>query len=177
LGPVIGSRNPAFRVTCSSSRLIGVTGLFAYESGRNQQLTLQHIREMEQEVELRSDAEQQLKILIESPLGSVLGAGLIFQLPDAIRAAPCRHAGGRGPRFRLTQRRAGAQRGLSGARETTSCWDLSPRQSRVQNLDALPLDAAYQQAKERLENQLRLWEDVDRIGVAKVVVLARGSSL
>lgn len=48
------------------------TGLFAYESGRNRQLTLQHIREIEQEVELRRDAEQQLKILIESSPAAIV---------------------------------------------------------------------------------------------------------
>ncbi|HEY6271956.1 MAG TPA: ATP-binding protein [Terriglobales bacterium] len=48
------------------------TGLFAHESGRNRQLTLQHIREMEQEVELRRDAEQQLKVLIESSPAAIL---------------------------------------------------------------------------------------------------------
>ncbi|MGO9270177.1 MAG: sensor histidine kinase [Terriglobia bacterium] len=48
------------------------TGLFAYESGRNRQLTQQHVREMEQEVELRRDAEQQLKVLIESSPAAIL---------------------------------------------------------------------------------------------------------
>ena len=42
------------------------TGLFAYESARNRRLTSQHVREVEQEAELRRDAEQQLKALIES---------------------------------------------------------------------------------------------------------------
>jgi two-component system, LuxR family, sensor kinase FixL len=48
------------------------TGLFAYESGRNRQLTLAHIQAMEQEVDLRRDAEQQLKILIESSPAAIL---------------------------------------------------------------------------------------------------------
>lgn len=48
------------------------TGLFAYESGRNRQLTLQHVQEIEQEVELRRDAEQQLKVLIESSPAAIL---------------------------------------------------------------------------------------------------------
>jgi two-component system, LuxR family, sensor kinase FixL len=48
------------------------TGLFAYESGRNRQLTLEHIKEMEQEVDLRREAEQQLKILIESSPAAIL---------------------------------------------------------------------------------------------------------
>src|SRR6516164_8675624 len=41
------------------------TGLFAYESAKNRQLALRHIGEVEQEVESRRDAEQQLEGLIE----------------------------------------------------------------------------------------------------------------
>jgi len=48
------------------------TALFAYESGRNRQLTQEHILEMEQEVELRRDAEQQLKVLIESSPAAIV---------------------------------------------------------------------------------------------------------
>jgi two-component system sensor kinase FixL len=48
------------------------TGLFAYESGRNRQLTAQHVQEIEEEVELRRDAEQQLKVLIESSPAAIL---------------------------------------------------------------------------------------------------------
>ncbi len=48
------------------------TGLFAYESARNRQLTMEHIQEMEQEVDLRRDAEQQLKILIESSPAAIV---------------------------------------------------------------------------------------------------------
>jgi two-component system, LuxR family, sensor kinase FixL len=48
------------------------TGLFAYEAGRNRQLALEHVQEVEQEVELRRDAEQQLKILIESSPAAIL---------------------------------------------------------------------------------------------------------
>jgi two-component system sensor kinase FixL len=42
------------------------TGLFAHEAARNRQLTSQHVSDIEQEVELRRDAEQQLKGLIET---------------------------------------------------------------------------------------------------------------
>ncbi len=62
------------------------TGLFAYESGRNRQLTLGHIQEMEQEVDLRRDAEQQLKILIESSPAGILtmdSAGKIIMANQA----------------------------------------------------------------------------------------------
>jgi PAS domain S-box-containing protein len=47
-------------------------GLFAYESARNRRLTEKHVREVEQEAELRRDAEQQLKILIESSPAAIL---------------------------------------------------------------------------------------------------------
>jgi hypothetical protein len=49
-----------------------------------------------------------------------------------------------------------------------------PTQRLIQDLEALPLDASYQVAKERLETQLQLWdweEDVDLIGVAKVIAV------
>jgi PAS domain S-box-containing protein len=48
------------------------TGLFAYESARNRRLTEQHVQEVEQEAELRRDAEQQLQALIESSPAAIL---------------------------------------------------------------------------------------------------------
>jgi PAS domain S-box-containing protein len=48
------------------------TGLFAYESARNRRLSEQHVREVEQEAELRRDAELQLKALIESSPAAIL---------------------------------------------------------------------------------------------------------
>src|SRR5579864_7937309 len=48
------------------------TALFAYESGRNRRLSLQHVQEIEQEVESRREAERQLKILIESSPAAIL---------------------------------------------------------------------------------------------------------
>jgi PAS domain S-box-containing protein len=48
------------------------TGLFAAESARNRRLTAQHVRELEQEAELRRDAEQQLQALIESSPAAIL---------------------------------------------------------------------------------------------------------
>jgi PAS domain S-box-containing protein len=47
-------------------------GLFASESARNRRLTEQHVREVEQEAELRRDAEQQLQALIESSPAAIL---------------------------------------------------------------------------------------------------------
>lgn len=63
------------------------TGLFAYESGRNRRLTLQHIREMEQEVERRRDAEQQLKVLIESSPAAILTTDATGKILMANQAA------------------------------------------------------------------------------------------
>jgi PAS domain S-box-containing protein len=61
-------------------------GLFAHEFVKNHQLTLKHIREVEQEIELRRDAEQQLKILIESSPAAILtldSAGTIVKANQA----------------------------------------------------------------------------------------------
>ncbi len=62
------------------------TGLFAYESAKNRRFTLQHVREVEQEAELRRDAEQQLKALIESSPAAILtvdSAGRILMANQA----------------------------------------------------------------------------------------------
>jgi PAS domain S-box-containing protein len=48
------------------------TGLFAHESARNRKLTSQHVQEIEQEIELRREAEQQLKVLIESSPAAIV---------------------------------------------------------------------------------------------------------
>jgi PAS domain S-box-containing protein len=48
------------------------TALFAYESARNRRLAEQHVREVEEEAELRRDAEQQLQALIESSPAAIL---------------------------------------------------------------------------------------------------------
>ena len=48
------------------------TGLFAAESARNRRLAAQHVREVEEEAELRRDAEQQLQALIESSPAAIL---------------------------------------------------------------------------------------------------------
>jgi PAS domain S-box-containing protein len=62
------------------------TGLFAYESARNRKLTLQHVQEIEQEIELRREAEQQLKVLIESSPAAIVtldSAGKILMANSA----------------------------------------------------------------------------------------------
>jgi len=64
----------------------GVTGLFAYQSARNRQLSSQHLQEIEHEVESRCEAEQQLKVLIESSPAAILtvdSAGKILMANQA----------------------------------------------------------------------------------------------
>jgi len=62
------------------------TALFAYESGRNRRLTEQHVRVVEQESELRRDAELQLQALVESSPAAILtvdSAGKILMANQA----------------------------------------------------------------------------------------------
>lgn len=47
-------------------------GLFAYESRKNRDLTSLHVEEMEQEARRRRDAEEQLRVLIESSPAAIL---------------------------------------------------------------------------------------------------------
>jgi PAS domain S-box-containing protein len=52
----------------------GCMGLFVYEVGRSRQLALQHLEEIEREAKARADAEEQLKILVESSPAAVFTA-------------------------------------------------------------------------------------------------------
>jgi PAS domain S-box-containing protein len=49
-------------------------GLFVFEVGRSRQLALRHLAEIELEAKARTDAEEQLKILVESSPAAVLTA-------------------------------------------------------------------------------------------------------
>jgi PAS domain S-box-containing protein len=49
-------------------------GLFVYEVGRSRQLALQHLGEIEREAKARADAEEQLKVLVESSPAAVFTA-------------------------------------------------------------------------------------------------------
>ncbi len=49
-------------------------GLFVFEVGRSRQLALQHLKEIEREAKARADAEEQLKILVESSPAAVMTA-------------------------------------------------------------------------------------------------------
>ncbi len=65
-------------VTVGISRLILMfaafcgAGLFVYQSARNRAMANQHVKEIENEVELRREAEQQLKFLVESSPATIL---------------------------------------------------------------------------------------------------------
>jgi PAS domain S-box-containing protein len=62
------------------------TGLFACESAKNRRLAAKHVQEIEQENELRREAEQQLKILIESSPAAIVtldSAGQILMANSA----------------------------------------------------------------------------------------------
>jgi two-component system, LuxR family, sensor kinase FixL len=62
-------------------------GFFAYESARNRRLSLQHVKDVEQEIELRREAEQRLKILIESSGAAILTLDFTGIIMNANRAA------------------------------------------------------------------------------------------
>jgi two-component system, LuxR family, sensor kinase FixL len=56
-------------------------GLFVFESTRRRQLALQHLQDIEKEMDLRRDAEEQLKVLVESSPAAIFtcdGAGRIL---------------------------------------------------------------------------------------------------
>lgn len=55
----------------SSAGFVG-TGLFVSEMVRNRSMVLQHVDELENQVQLRQDAEQQLRSLIESSPAAII---------------------------------------------------------------------------------------------------------
>jgi PAS domain S-box-containing protein len=63
------------------------TGLFAHESAKNRMLSTEHVREVEQEAELRRDAEHQLKALIESSPAAILTVDSASKILTANQAA------------------------------------------------------------------------------------------
>lgn len=61
-------------------------GLFVYELVRSRQTTMQHVQQMESEIQARRDAEEQLKILVESSPAAILTAnseGCVLLANDA----------------------------------------------------------------------------------------------
>jgi len=62
------------------------TGLFVFESARNRRLADQHLLEIEKEIGLRREAEEQLKVLIESSPATIFtldGKGKVLLANDA----------------------------------------------------------------------------------------------
>jgi two-component system sensor kinase FixL len=47
-------------------------GIFVYETNRNRQVTLEHLREIERQSDARQEAEEQLKVLIESSPAAIV---------------------------------------------------------------------------------------------------------
>jgi PAS domain S-box-containing protein len=140
------------------------TGLFAYESGRNRRLTSQHVQEMEQEVELRRDAEQQLKVLIESSPAAILtmdaSGGILMANeaahrllgiePDMLRGRSIRsfvpalanvpHAEQSAPSFRTAMRCYGRRR--DGEAFLADVWFSSYRTNPGPRLAAMLVDVS-----------------------------------
>jgi two-component system, LuxR family, sensor kinase FixL len=48
------------------------TGLFVFESVRNRRIMMQHLEEVESQIQLRKEAEEQLRVLIESSPAAIL---------------------------------------------------------------------------------------------------------
>ena len=61
-------------------------GLFVYEVGRSRKLALQHLHQIESQIEARRDAEEQLKVLVESSPAAIFttdGDGVVLLANDA----------------------------------------------------------------------------------------------
>jgi two-component system, LuxR family, sensor kinase FixL len=59
------------RLILSSAGFVG-TGLFVFESARNRRIAMQHLDEVEGQVRLRQEAEEQLRVLVESSPAAIL---------------------------------------------------------------------------------------------------------
>ena len=62
-------------------------GLFVFESTRRRQLALRHLNEIETEMDLRRDAEEQLKILVESSPAAIFTCDAAGRILLANKAA------------------------------------------------------------------------------------------
>ena len=61
------------RLILSSAGFVG-TGLFVFELVRNRRIVMQHLEEVEGQIRLRQEAEEQLRVLIESSPAAILTA-------------------------------------------------------------------------------------------------------
>jgi two-component system, LuxR family, sensor kinase FixL len=59
------------RLILSSAGFVG-TGLFVFESARNRRIVMQHLDEVEGQIRLRQEAEEQLRVLVESSPAAIL---------------------------------------------------------------------------------------------------------
>ena len=74
------------RLLFSSAGFIG-TGLFISELLRNRRIVLQHVDELEGQIALRKDAEEQLRVLVESSPAAIITIGSRGQILLANEAA------------------------------------------------------------------------------------------
>jgi two-component system sensor kinase FixL len=59
------------RLILSLAGFVG-TGLFVFELVRNRRIVMQHLEEVEDQIRLRKDAEEQLRVLVESSPAAIL---------------------------------------------------------------------------------------------------------
>jgi two-component system sensor kinase FixL len=165
------------------------TGLFAYESSKNRRLVLEHLREIEAEIEGRRDAEEQLRVLIESspaaiftldgdghvllansaahnlfgvPKGSLQGQTIHDYLP-AIATVPFRREGSR--LFRTEMECRGQRH--NGEAFLASTWFSSYRTRSGPRLAAVVADVS-EERRDREESGLRQFMTGSRILIATI---------
>ncbi len=59
------------RLILSSAGFVGI-GLFVFESARNRRIAMQHLEEVEGQIRLRQEAEEHLRVLVESSPAAIL---------------------------------------------------------------------------------------------------------
>ncbi len=165
------------------------TGLFAYESARNRRLALQHVAEIETESEARRDAEEQLRVLIESSPAAIFtldgdgrvvlansAAHRLFGVPPdtlagqmmrdylpAIGTVPFRREGSQ--IFRTEMECRGRKR--DGEPFLASVWFSSYRTRSGPRLAAVVADVS-EELRDREESGLRQFMDGSRVVIATV---------
>ncbi len=164
-------------------------GLFVFESARRRQLALQHLKEIETEMDLRRDAEEQLKVLVESSpaaiftcdadgrvllankaandmlgfeTGSVAGERIANYLP-ALGSVPA--LTDRSPQFRTEVEGRGRRR--NGEVFLSNAWFSTYRTRSGPRLAAVVLDVS-QDLRDREESSLQQFMAGSRIVVATV---------
>ena len=165
------------------------TGLFAYESAKNRRLVLQHLNEVEEEAAGRRDAEEQLRVLVESTpaaiftldangrvllaneaahrllgvsAGTLPGQTIREYLP-AVATVPFRRES---PQLFRTEMECRGQR-RSGEAFLASVWFSSYQTSSGPRLAAVVMDVS-EDLRDREESGLRQFMSGSRVLVATV---------